>query len=232
MSIKHRNFRKIEIITGIFITLSTIAFFLSFLLSFDFSMPEGTISDDIDFLLDNPGRLKLSGTLWLITGIINMFFIPVYLLFFHRFNIVMHLINSLLLTIVAFSFYSIGLLHFDIVRFALAGPDFSIDQDTYSMEILLRAIREIKFFLQSGIASYATFATIISSSKYKNLKFPLLTNVVNLFAGPVIVVLTLLDQANLIMTTALAAMWIGMTNIGMHLVNWGLKKDVTGEHED
>lgn len=224
MSIKRRNFRKIEIVAGLYIILSTISFFIAFLLSFDFSMPEGNISDDIDFMLDNAGRLKLSGILWLVSGIINLSFTPFYLLFFYRFGRLLHLLNCLLLIAVAYSFYSIGLLHLDVVRFALANPDFQFNEESQILNILLRVIGEIKFFFQSGISAYAAFATIISSAKYRNLKLPLLGNIINVFAGPVVVVLIWLNQANLIMTTALAAMWIGMINIGVSLVNRGLKQ--------
>lgn len=224
MAIKRRNFRKIEIIAGFFMILSMVTFFISFLLGFDFSMPEGNFTDDIDFMLDNAGRVQLSGILWLISGLVNLVYGPFYLVYFHRFSKWVHLLNSFLLVTVAFSFYGIGLLHLDIVRFAEANPDYDYNADALNVDMIQRIIMQIKFFYQTGISAYAAFATVISRAKYAHMKLPALGSTVILFAGPIVLVLIWLNQGTVIMTTALALMWVGMLNIGLRLVNWGMKK--------
>lgn len=225
MGIKQRKFRRIEIIAGIFMLFSIITFFISYLLSFDFSMSEGNISDDIDFMLDNIVRLQFSAILWLTAGITNLLFLPIYLLFFHRFHKITHIINSLFILIVAFSFYAIGMLQLDIVKFASSNPMLQDKQNEYFIEIIIRIIRQIKFFYQTGVSSYGAFATILCISRYGNLKLPAFASSITVFAGPVVITLIWLNQGTIIMTTALAFMWIAMVSIGLRLVNWGLKNE-------
>ncbi|MCF8225700.1 MAG: hypothetical protein K9J30_07465 [Bacteroidales bacterium] len=225
MSIKRSRFRKIEIITGFFLTLSIISFLLAFLLSFNFSTPHGNIGDDIDFMLDSLGRLKISAILWLITGSVNLIYLPVYLVFFQRFQKGIHIFNGAMILYVAFAFFIIGINELEIIKIAQDKNDLLAAPDDEIINTILTIVKQIKFLLMSGITAFGAYATVLCVSGYGELKLPFFGQSVTFLAGPVVIAFTWINMGHILMTTALAILWTGLLIIGVRLINWGLKKE-------
>ncbi len=222
MSVKRKNIRNIEIATGLFLIMSVISILVAFLLKFDYTVPNATFEEDIDFLLDNISRQKISAISWIIAGSINLIFLPVYLIMFHRFQKGMHLLSGFLILTMAFTFFwrGIGELKLaELTSLSLGGE--KIPDDLIKTAILIN-LRQIFLLLKIGLTAFGAFTTVFTISRFSDVKFPVFGSIIAFLAGPVIITFTWLNPEHIIMTMALAAAWMGLLIVGAKFVTTGL----------
>ena len=222
MSVKRKIDRNIEIITGLFLILSVLSLLVAYLLKFDYSVPNATFEEDIDFLLDNISRHKVSAISWIVTGTVNLLFLPVYLIMFHRFQKGMHLLSGFLLLSMAFAFFRAGIGELQLAGLTLGTAGAELHSgDPLSFAILIN-IRQVLLLLKIGITAFGAFATVLTISRFREVKFPVVGSVMAFLAGPVIITFTWLNPDHLIMTLALAVAWAGLLLVGAKFVTIGL----------
>lgn len=223
---ERRNLRIIEIATGLMLILSVLTMLVSVLLEVDYTLPNATFSEDIDVLRDSVNLQRVSATAWLAAAVVNLMFLPVYLLMFHRFQLGVHVLNSLFILSMAFFFFRIGLrgLHIADITSQLIGTDPELG-DAITMEIL-RSIRQVNLFQKLGLTAFGAFATIFTIAKFSEVKFPVFGSTLTFLAAPVVITFTWLNPDHLLMTSSLAVAWTGLLIIGAKFVTLGLKDKV------
>lgn len=223
---ERRNLRIIEIPTGLMLILSVLTMLVSVLLGVDYTLPNATFSEDIDVLRDSINRQQVSAIAWLVAAGVNLFFLPVYLLMFHRFQVGLHVLNSLFILAMAFFFFRLGLtgLHISDITSQLIGTDPELG-DAITVEILL-SIRQVNLFLKLGLTSFGAFATIFTIARFSEVKFPVFGSTLTFLAAPVAITFTWLNPDHLLMTSSLAVAWTGLLIIGARFVTLGLKEKV------
>ncbi len=222
VSVKRKLGRNIEIIAGLFMILSAISMLVAYLLKFDYTIPNATFEEDIDFLLDNISRHKVSAILWIVAGSLNLLLLPFYLLMFHRFQKGMHILNAFFLLIIAFSFFRAGFGEIQLAGLTMETAGISLQTgDPQSVAILIN-IKQILLLLKIGITAFGGFITILTISRFRKVKFPLIGSIMAFMAGPVIITFTWLNPDHLVMTLALAAGWGGLILVGAQFVIIGL----------
>jgi hypothetical protein len=224
MSEKRTTTRSIEIITGLFLILSVLTMMVAFLLNFDYTVPNATFEEDIDFLMDNLSRQKASAISWIAAGAVSLFFLPVYLIMFHRFQKGMHILSAFFILCMSFAFFNIGIRELHIARTIYQSLETDIFLNTIITEYVLRNIKTILILFKSGITAFGAYATVLTISRFRNVKFPVFGSTLVFLSGPVIVTFTWLNPGHIIMTLALAAAWTGLLIIGSKLVVKGLEK--------
>jgi hypothetical protein len=222
MSVKRKIDRNIEIITGLFLILSVLSLLVAYLLKFDYTIPNATFEEDIDFLLDNISRHRVSAISWIVAGVVNLLFLPIYLIMFHRFQKGMHLFNGFLLLTMAFAFFGAGIGELQVAGLTMGTADMEVhDGDPMSIAILIN-IRQVLFLLKTGITAFGAFVTVLTVSRFKAVKFPVVGSIMAFLAGPVIITFTWMNPDHLIRTLALAAAWAGLLIVGARFVTIGL----------
>ena len=224
MSIKRRNIRIIEINVGLILILSVISILIAFLLRFDYTVPNATIEDDLDFLAENITPQKVSAIAWLIAGLLNLSFLPFYLILFQRFQKVLLIINGLLILSMAFIFFKLGLTEFYITQ--IAGHSFSTTTliDSQETTIFLLNVKEVVNMLKIGTSLLGGFATLFTISNFREIRFPVLGSSLAFLGGSILIAFTWINPDHLITTSALAVTMMGLIIIGAYLVNRGLIK--------
>jgi len=223
---ERRNLRIIEIATGLMLILSVLTMLVSVLLGFDYTLPNATFSEDIDFLKDSISRQQVSAIAWLVAAGVNLVFLPVYLLMFHRFQIGMHILNSFFILAMAFFFFMLGIkeLYIADITAKLIGSDPEVG-DALTTEILL-SIRQVQLSLKLGLTAFGAFATIFTISRFSEVKFPVFGSTLTFLAAPVVITFTWLNPDHLLMTSSLAVAWTGLLIIGARFVTLGLKEKI------
>lgn len=223
---ERRNLRIIEITTGLMLILSVLTMLVSVLLEVDYTLPNATFSEDIDVLRDSVNRQEASAIAWITAAGINLLFLPVYLLMFHRFQTGVHILNSLFILTMAFFFFRLGLtgLHIADITSKLIGTDPELG-DAITVEIL-RSIKQVRLFLKLGLTAFGAFATIFTIAKFSEVKFPVFGSTLTFLAAPVVITFTWLNPDHLLMTSSLAVAWTGLLIIGARFVTLGLKEKV------
>lgn len=224
MPVKRRNIRAIEILSGFFLILTVLSMLIAYLLKFDYSVPNATFEEDIDFILDNILRQRISAITWLIAGSIATVFIPLYLLMFQRFQKGMHILSSFFILAMAYAFFQMSLNEFYIARVTAEGLNSEINIGDATSTGILIAIRNILIWQKVGITAFGAFTTVFTISRFSEVKFPVLGSMMAFLAAPILITFTWLNPDHLLMTSSLAASWAGLLIIGTRLVNRGLKK--------
>ncbi len=228
MFVKRKNIRNIEIITGLFLIMSVISILVAFLLKFDYTVPNATFEEDLDFLLDNITRQKISAISWIIAGSVNLFFLPVYLIMFHRFQKGMHLLSGFLILVMAFTFFRRGVVELQLAELTSLSLREGTSPDDLVKTAILINLRQILLLLKIGITAFGAFTTVFTISRFRDVKFPVFGSTIAFLAGPVIITFTWLNPEHIIMTLALAAAWMGLLIVGAKFVTRGL----AAKHDD
>jgi len=222
MPVKRKKIRNIEIITGLFLIMAVITILLAFLLKFDYTVPNATLEEDLDFLIDNIARQKFSAISWIIAGSASLFFLPVYLIMFHRFQKTMHLLSGFLILVMAFTFFWRGIVELQLAELtSLSLGEGSSPDDMVKTAVLIN-LRQILLLLKIGITAFGAFTTVFTISRFRDVKFPVFGSAIAFLAGPVIITFTWLNPEHIIMTLALAAAWMGLIIVGAKFVTTGL----------
>lgn len=223
---ERRNLRIIEITTGMILILSVLTLLISVLLEVDYTLPNASFSEDIDVLKDSVNRQEVSAIAWLVAAGVNLLFLPVYLLMFHRFQVGVHVLNSLFILAMAFFFFRLGLtgLHIADITSHLIGTDPDLG-DAITEEIL-RSIRKVNLFLKLGLTAFGAFATIFTIARFSEVKFPVFGSTLTFLAAPVVITFTWMNPDHLLMTSSMAVAWTGLLIIGARFVTLGLKEKV------
>lgn len=222
MSVKRKNIRNIEIITGLFLIMSVISILVAFLLKFDYTVPNASFEEDIDFLLDNISRQKVSAISWIIAGSVNLFFLPLYLIMFHRFQKGMHLLSGFLILVMAFAFFRRGISELQLAELTSLSMGAGTSPDDLIKTTVLINLRQILLLLKIGMTAFGAFTTVFTISRFSEVKFPVFGSIIAFLSGPVIVTFTWLYPEHIIMTLALAAAWMGLLIVGAKFVTTGL----------
>lgn len=223
MAIKRINTRFIEVNGGFLLIFSVLSVLIAFLLNFDYTLPNATFEEDVDFLVGNIDRQKISAISWLISGMINLIFMPVYLILFNRFQRIIHLINSFFILGMAWSFVSIGLHELNIAKILQTFMQGGGLNGEVTEQLILPVMRKIILLHQSGLTAFGAFAFLFAVSRFSDVKFPLFKRILPLLAGPLIIIFIWLDSDHILLTVSLAAAWTGLLLIGVRIVNRGLK---------
>jgi len=223
MPVKRRNIRSIEIISGIFLILTVLSMLIAYLLNFDYTVPNATFEEDIDFLQDNIRRQHVSAISWMITGSLTTLFIPVYLLMFHRFQKGMHILSSFSLLVMAYAFFRIGISELYIANATAVSLGAEMDLTGRTTTGILLSIKNILFYQKIGLTAFGAFTTLFTISRFSDAKFPVFGSTLAFLAAPVLITFTWLNPNHLLMTSSLAAAWAGLLIIGTRLINRGLK---------
>jgi hypothetical protein len=230
---ERRNTRIIEISTGLLLILSVLTMLVAVLLGVDYTLPNATFSEDIDFLKDSVSRQQVSAISWLVAAGISLVFQPVYLMMFHRFQLGVHVVNSLFILVMAFFFFRLGIsgLHIAGITSQLIGPDVEMS-DAFTTEILM-SIRQVNLFLKLGLTAFGAFATTFTVARFSEVKFPVFGSTLTFLAAPVVVTFSWLNPDHILMTSSLAVAWTGLLIIGARFVTLGLKdKELPGAPRD
>lgn len=225
MSNKPKISRFIEIPTGLFFLLTIILILVSFLFNFDFYSPDTSLEEDIGYLFDSALRQKLSAITLLAAGVATLVFIPLYLMMFHRFQKRIHIFNSFLILVMAYSFFRAGLTGLEIFRLVESTESVSEVTDPASLVLyqLLERIRSTTLFTKIGITAFGLYSIVLSVSRFREVRFPVFGSMLLILSGPVIVTFVWLNPEHILLTSALAAATIGFLMIGVTLVNKGLE---------
>lgn len=222
MSVKRKINRNIEIVTGLLLIMSVISILVAFLLKFDYTVPNATFEEDLDFFLDNISRQKVSAISWIVAGSFSLLFLPAYLIMFHRFQKGMHLLSGFLILVMAFTFFRAGIEELELAGFTQRSLDNgTLHDETTKIEIMIN-ISEILLLLKIGITALGSFTTVFTISRFSEVKFPVFGSIIAFLSGPVIITFTWLNPDHIIMTLALAAAWLGLIIIGTKFVTKGL----------
>lgn len=224
MSIERRKIRFIEIVTGLMLILSVLSLMVAFLLNFDYTVPNATFAEDIDFLMDNIARQQVSAIAWIVVAAVNLLFLPAYLIMFHRFQKGMHLFSGFFILVMAFAFFNTGLREMHIAGLTAASIDQSIIENEEATRNILLNIKHIIILFKIGITAFGAFATVFTISRFRAVKFPVFGSAMAFLAGPVVIAFTWLNPGHIIMTLALAVAWTGLIIVGAKLVVQGLKE--------
>ena len=222
MAVKRKNIRNIEILTGLFLIMSVISILVPFLLKFDYTVPNATFEEDIDFLLDNISRQKVSAISWIIAGSVNLFFLPIYLIMFHRFQKGMHLLSGFFLLVMAYAFFWRGIDELQLAELTSLSLGTGTNPDDLLKTAVLIHLKQILLLLKIGITAFGAFTTVFTISRFSDVKFPVFGSIIAFLAGPVIITFTWLNPEHIIMTLALAAAWMGLLIVGAKFVTKGL----------
>lgn len=223
MSDKRDYTRFIEVSTGLLLILSVISLLFAFLMNFDYTSPNASFEEDLDFLNENLLSQKLSALLWIIAGSIILLFLPFYLLLFQRFQKGMHIFNSLLILATAYTFFKLGITGMHIYKVSEQYVNEILQEAPMLADSYLISIRQSVLLLKIGLTSFGAFATVFTISRFSEVKFPVIGSALTFLAAPVVITFTWLNQDHILMTSALAVFWIGLLIIGSRLVNKGLK---------
>src|SRR6056297_2968189 len=218
MYVKRKNIRYIEIITGLFLIMSVISILVAFLLRFDYTVPNATFEEDLDFLLDNIARQKISAISWIIAGSVNLLFLPVYLIMFHRFQKGMHLLSGFLILVMAFTFFRRGIIELQLAELTSLSLGAGTSPGDLVKTAILINLRKILLLLKIGMTAFGAFTTVFTISRFSDVKFPVFGSIIAFLAGPVIITFTWLNPDHIIMTLALAAAWSGLIIVGAKFV--------------
>ncbi len=223
MPVKRRNIRTIEILSGFFLILTVLSMLTAYLLKFDYSVPNATFEEDIDFILDNILRQRISAITWLIAGSVATFFIPLYLLMFHRFQKGMHILSSFFILAMAYAFFQMSLNEFYVARATTEGLNEKMKIGDATTTGILIAIRNVLLWQKIGLTAFGAFTTVFTISRFNEVKFPVFGSMLAFLAAPVLITFTWMSPDHLLMTSSLAATWMGLLIIGTRLVNRGMK---------
>lgn len=232
MPVKRSNIRIVEVVTGLLLILSVLSFLVAFLLMFDYSIPNATLEEDLDFLADSILRQRISAFSWLATGVITLLLLPAYLILFHRFQKGMHIFNGFLLLTMSFSFFLMGINELEIA--SMVGiPMEAGELSTISDDMLfLTAIRQVMYLTKVGTTGFGAFATVFAISKFPDVKFPVFGSALAFLAGPIVVTFTWMNPDHILMTLALAITWAGLLIIGTKLTISGLYRNHPGQNKE
>jgi hypothetical protein len=222
MSGKRNKTRIIEAIVGLVMILSVLSMLFAFLMNFDYTVPDATIEEDVDFMADSISRQKLSAISWLVAGAINLFLLPFYLILFQRFQKGMHIFNAFLLLGMAFCFFRLGLTILNIAEFSSNYPELRIEEGEIPTEVLV-AIRQVLQLSKIGITFFGAFSTVFTISRFSEVKFPVVGSTLAFLAGPVVITFIWLNPEHVLLTASLALGWTGLLMIGLRLANKGLE---------
>lgn len=222
MSVKRKINRNIEIVTGLFLIMSVVSILAAYLLKFDYTVPNATFEEDIDFLLDNISRQRVSAISWIVAGSFGLLFLPLYLIMFHRFQKGMHLLSGFLILTMAFAFFRAGIAELQLAELSQRPLDNGVMQDDLAKAAILINIKHILLLLKIGITSFGSFTTVFTISRFSEVKFPVIGSIIAFLSGPVIIAFTWMNPDHIIMTMALAAAWSGLIIVGAKFVTKGL----------
>lgn len=223
MSDKRKNTRNIEIIGGLFMIASVLSMLIAFLINFDYTVPNATFEEDVDFMAESLNRQRISAALWMTAGGINLLFLPIYLILFSRFQKGMHVFNGFLLLGMAFCFFRLGLNVLDIAKITAASVEMNSLQDDASSIGILKGIRNVMELRRIGITFFGAFSTVFTISRFSEVKFPVFGSTLAFLAGPVVITFIWLNPDHILLNTSLAVAWAGLLMIGVRLVNKGLE---------
>jgi hypothetical protein len=203
--------------------LTVLTMLVAVLLGVDYTVPNATFSEDIDFLKDSVSRQQVSAITWLVAAGVALLFQPVYLMMFHRFQVSVHILNSLFILAMAFTFFRLGIsgLRIADITSQLIDTDPGLG-DAITTRILL-SIRQVNLFLKLGLTAFGAFATIFTVARFSEVRFPVFGSTLTFLAAPVVITFTWLNPDHILMTSSLAVAWTGLLIIGAKFVTLGLK---------
>jgi hypothetical protein len=202
--------------------MSVISILVAFLLKFDYTIPNATFEEDIDFLLDNISRQRISAISWIVAGSFGLLLLPSYLIMFHRFQKGMHLLSGFLILTMAFAFFRAGVAELHLAEFTQRSAGTGGVQDDLAKTAILLNIKHILLLLKIGITALGSFTTVFTISRFSEVKFPIIGSIIAFISGPIIIAFTWMNPDHIIMTLALAATWSGMIIVGTKFVTIGL----------
>jgi len=220
---KRKKIRNIEVLTGIILILATLSLLISYVLNFEYISPEHSIEEDMSFLLESTRPQRISSVSWLITSIFSLFLLPFYLITFYRFHRVIHIVNGLLITVIASLFFRTALAGFSIANIVESFPE---NEGIQSVNQILSLIKDTILLIQIGLTTFGGYVFFLSISRFKNAGIPLFGTILLILSGPVLIVFIWMNPEHLLLTSAIAAATIGLLNAGVKLVNKGLESGV------
>jgi hypothetical protein len=222
MTIQRKNGRTIEIAAGLFIILSALSMIVATLLNFDYTIPNNTFADDVDFLTDSYTRQKISAIAWLITGSINILLLPLYLVTFQGYQKTIHLISSFLIIIMAYTFINAGINALQLARLTERSIVTEITENEVFTTNLLVMIKQVQTLLKYSMVAVGIFTTLFAAINYMTVRIPLFGTILALIGGPLVVLFAWINPEHIIMTFALASAWTALLITGTRIVNKGL----------
>ncbi len=220
---KRGKIRKIEVLTGIILILATLSLLISYLLNFEYISPEHSIEEDMNFLLESTIPQRISSIAWMTTALITLSLLPFYLITFYRFHRVAHIINGLLITIMATVFFRAALAGLSIVNIVESFPE---NEGIQSVNQVLSLIKDTILLIQIGVTVFGGYVFILSISRFRKARIPLFGTILLILSGPVLIVFIWMNPEHLILTSAMAVASIGLFITGTKLVNKGLGNSV------
>jgi hypothetical protein len=223
MSLKRRNTRYIEIGTGFFLLMSVLTVLASFLLNFDYTIPNASFEEDLNFLTENITSQKISATSWIIAGTFNLILLPFSLILFQRYLRWSYILSGLFILTMAFCFVNIGINGLNI---AWASNQYILDTEKFASIpalLILPKMGHIMIMHKIAITAFGAFALSLSILRFRIIKFHFTGSYLILATAPLIIIFNWINAEHVILTASLAICWAGLLMIGSKLINKGLE---------
>ncbi len=218
---KRQIVRIIEVFAGIFLILATLSVLVSYLLNFEFTSPDRSIDEDLNYLFESATQQKTSAISWLITSALFLVLLPLYIIVYYRFNRLVQVLNALLITAMAVLFLRTAMAGFSIADFVKSLPEGEILQPGTQ---LLSYIRDSMLLFQVGLTAYGGLALILGVNGIWKVRLSIFANILLCLSGPVLIIYTWIDPENILLTTSIAVSSIGFLIVGAKLVVKGIKR--------
>lgn len=218
---KREIVRIIEVFAGIFLILATLSILISYLLNFEFTSPDRSIEEDLNYLLESSGQQKTSAIIWLITSVLILVLMPLYLMVYYRFNRLVQVLNGLLITGMAVLFLRTALAGFSISNIVESIPEGQVLQPGNQ---LLSYIKDSIILFQIGLSAYGGLAVLLGINGIWKVRLSIFANILLCLSGPVLIVYTWINPEHILLTTSIAVSAIGFLIVGAKLVVKGIKR--------
>lgn len=218
---KREIVRIIEVFAGILLILATLSILVSYLLNFEFTSPERSLDEDLNFLSENLGQQKTSALNWLVTSILFLILLPLYLMVYYRFNRLVQVLNGLLITAMAVLFLRTAMAGLAITAIVNAIPEGELLQPG---DQLFTYIRDGILLSQIGLTAYGALAFLLGINGIWKVRLAVFANILLCLAGPVLIVYTWVNPEHILHTTSIAISSIGFLIVGARLVTRGIRR--------
>lgn len=226
---KREIVRIIEVFAGILLILATLSILISYLLNFEFTSPDRSLEEDLNYMSESAAQQKTSALTWLITSVSFLVLLPLYLMVYYRFNRLVQVMNGLLITGMAVLFLRTALAGFSIINIVDTLPEGEILQPG---DQLLSYIRDSVLLFQLGLTAYGGLAILLGINGIWKVRLSIFANILLCLSGPVLIIYTWIDPEHILLTTSIAVSVIGFLIIGAKLVNKGIRRRRTQVTEE
>lgn len=211
--------------TGLILILVAVSYITSLLLDFKFVSPYATVQEDLIYLSEHVLSQQISSIAWLVTAIVTAVSIPFYLNLFRKKLGALPYLNSLFMLGASAGFLMMALVGFDLYGQISGIVEDSMDQSVNQVKlVLLEKFRMEQLYRLIGSTCVGLWALGLGLTRFWIRRFPLVSTILLLVAGPALVFFNWYDPDHLSRTAAMAGIIVGVSIFCVRLINKGVFK--------